>query len=77
LPHLAVYGKVAPATQNQALRLRVHDIDFSMKQLTVRGGKGDKERLTTFSVSTIPFLQNQLEKDRLLQRRPGGGQPAG
>ncbi len=27
---------------------RVHDIDFDMKALTVRSGKGDKDRVTTF-----------------------------
>lgn len=32
----------------EALRLRVQDIDFQMKQLTVRSGKGDKDRVTTF-----------------------------
>lgn len=28
------------------LRLRVHDIDFSLKQITARGGKGEKDRIT-------------------------------
>ena len=31
----------------ECLRLRVHDIDFDMKALTVRSGKGDKARVTT------------------------------
>ncbi len=53
----------------EVLRLRVQEIDFSMKQLTVRGGKGDKDRLTTFPASTIPFLQNHLEKVKLLHQR--------
>jgi site-specific recombinase XerD len=29
----------------ECLRLRVHDIDFEMKALTVRSGKGDKDRI--------------------------------
>ena len=29
----------------EALRLRVQDIDFGMKQLTVRDGKGSRDRL--------------------------------
>ncbi len=53
----------------EVLRLRVQEIDFSMKQLTVRGGKGDKDRLTTFPASIIPFLQNHLEKVKLLHQR--------
>jgi site-specific recombinase XerD len=35
----------------------VHDIDFDMKALTVRSGKGDKDRVTTFP----PSLQAPLE----------------
>ena len=30
----------------EALRLRVKDVDFEMKQITVRSGKGDKDRVT-------------------------------
>jgi site-specific recombinase XerD len=41
----------------ECLRLRVHDIDFNMKALTVRSGKGDKDRVTTFP----PSLQAPLE----------------
>jgi site-specific recombinase XerD len=32
----------------EAVRLRVKDIDDQMKPLTVRSGKGDKDRFTTF-----------------------------
>ncbi len=32
----------------ECLRLRVQDIDFAMKTITVRNGKGDKDRVTTF-----------------------------
>ena len=31
----------------EAVRLRVKDVDFQMKQPTVRSGKGDKDRITT------------------------------
>jgi integrase len=44
----------------EALRLRVKDVDFEMKQITVRSGKADKDRVTTFPVSIIPLLQNHL-----------------
>jgi integrase len=30
----------------EALRLRVKDVDFAMKQITVRDGKGAKDRVT-------------------------------
>ena len=31
-----------------------------MKQLTVRSGKGDKDRFTTFPATLTPLLQNHL-----------------
>ena len=50
----------------EALRLRVKDVDFAMKQVTVRSGKGDKDRVTTFPASMIPLLQNHLQKVKVL-----------
>ena len=54
---------------SEALRLRVQDIDFAMKQVTVRSGKGDKDRLTTFPGSLAPFLEEHLEKVKKLHAR--------
>ena len=31
----------------ECARLRVKDVDFEWHQITVRGGKGDKDRITT------------------------------
>ena len=45
----------------EAVRLRVKDLDFAMKQVTVRSGKGEKDRLTTLSASVIPLLSNHLQ----------------
>ena len=39
----------------EAVRLRIKDVDFQMKQITVRSGKGDKDRVTTFPTSVIPL----------------------
>ena len=47
---------------SEAIRLRVQDIDYDLKTVTVRSGKGDKDRITTFPSSIIPFLQNHLAK---------------
>ena len=33
----------------EALRLRVKEVDFAMKQITVRDGKGAKDRVTPCS----------------------------
>jgi len=44
----------------EALRLRVRDLDFEMKQLTVRDGKGAKDRCTVLPESVIPALREHL-----------------
>ena len=51
---------------SEAVRLRIHDIDFEMKQVTVRSGKGDKDRITTFPSSIAPLLHNHLSRVRML-----------
>lgn len=52
----------------EAVRLRVQDIDFEFKQITVRSGKGAKDRVTTCSSSFIPLLQNHLAKVQVLHQ---------
>ncbi len=49
----------------EALRLRVQDLDFEMKQLTVRDGKGAKDRYTVLAEGVIPALREHLEQVRL------------
>src|SRR5262245_21665173 len=53
----------------EAVRLRVKDVDFGMKQITVRSGKGDKDRITTFPVSITPLLKNHLARVRALHQQ--------
>jgi len=50
----------------EAFRLRVKDVDFAMKQITVRSGKGDKDRFTTFAESMAPLLQAHLAKVQVI-----------
>lgn len=47
---------------SEAIRLRVQDIDYEMKTITVRSGKGAKDRITTLPSSIIPFLRDHLTK---------------
>jgi integron integrase len=44
----------------EALRLRVQDLDFGMKQVTVRDGKGAKDRYTVLAEGAIPALKEHL-----------------
>jgi integron integrase len=49
----------------EALRLRIKDIDFKMLAVTVRGGKGDKDRVTPLAVNLSLPLREHLESVRL------------
>ena len=53
----------------EAVRLRVKDVDFQMKQVTVRSGKGDKDRFTTLSAAIMPLLENHLRRAKGLHER--------
>jgi len=53
----------------EALRLRVQDIDYDLKHITVRSDKGAKDRITTFPVSVIPLLQNHLSRVRVIHKQ--------
>ena len=45
----------------ECLRLRVKDVDFGRLQIIVRGGKGDKDRVTMLPVSVAERLGEHLE----------------
>ena len=53
----------------EALRLRVKDLDFERLTLTVRGGKGDKDRLTVLSKAVVPALQDHLRHVRAVHNK--------
>ncbi len=44
----------------EALRLRVKDLDFGFKQIVVRDGKGGKDRFTVLPIKLIEPLKKQL-----------------
>ena len=47
---------------NEGLHLRVKDIDFSYQQITVRDGKGEKDRVTMLPGSLEGQLKTQLAR---------------
>jgi len=49
----------------ECLRLRIKDVDFDRNQVVVRGGKGDKDRVTVLPQSLKEELRAHLEKWRL------------
>ena len=57
-----LYGSGLRMTE--AVRLRVKDIDFEMKEIIVRAGKGNKDRVTTLPSSLVPLILNHLARVR-------------
>ncbi len=53
----------------ECLRLRIKDIDFEYKQITVRDGKGQKDRLTMLPKKLIEQLHQQTEKASILHKQ--------
>ncbi|XKH01135.1 integron integrase [Marinobacter nauticus] len=56
---MLIYG--AGLRINEALRLRVKDVDFGMQQLVVRDGKGGKDRITLLPDRLVKPLQQQID----------------
>lgn len=52
----------------EALRLRVKDVDFGYRQITVRDGKGEKDRRTVLPEPLMEPLRQQLTHARLLHK---------
>jgi len=50
---------------SECLNLRVKDLDFSLNEIIVRGGKGDNDRRTILPDILVPGLNRQIEKARL------------
>jgi integron integrase len=62
---------------SECLSLRVKDIDFEMREIVVRGGKGNKDRVTMLPASVEEGLRAQLDQARALHARDlaaGGGE---
>jgi len=55
--------------QNELLNLRLKDVDFEMSTLTVRAGKGNKDRATLLPQSLRPQLEEQIAFATKLHRR--------
>ncbi|TVR16249.1 MAG: integron integrase [Balneolaceae bacterium] len=53
---------------SEALRIRIADIDFSYKQLTIRRAKGNTDRITMLPESLLPDLKNHILKVKHLHQ---------
>ena len=56
----------------EGLRLRVKDVDFEMRQVTVRDGKGAKDRVTMLPAALLEPLRAHLAKVKALHEEDLG-----
>lgn len=61
-----IYG--AGLRISEALSLRIQDVDFGYKQITVWNGKGRKDRITMLPNRVIPKLKFHIEKVKRLHQ---------
>ena len=52
----------------EGLRLRIKDVDFARNEITVRGGKGGKDRRTVLPRSLAEPLLREVERARVLHQ---------
>ncbi len=53
----------------ECVRLRVKDVDFEYRQITVRDGKGQKDRVTMLPEASAKLIKHHLEKVRVLHEQ--------
>jgi integron integrase len=74
LAALLMYG--AGLRLTEAMQLRVKDLDFTMREITLRRAKGAVDRVTMLPEAVLPELEPHLERVRRLHERDlarGGG----
>jgi len=54
---------------SECLRLRIKDVDFGRNEITVRSGKGGKDRLTVLPEAVQPDLQRHIKKTRVIHEQ--------
>ena len=80
LPEHALMAKLqygAGLRVSELVRLRVKDVDFENRQLIVRGGKGDKDRVTLLPGSLADELKAQCDRAREVYGRDRQDRVAG
>lgn len=61
----------------ELLRLRVKDVDLMQEVITIRGGKGDKDRFTALAHVTVEPLRRHLERIRTIYEQDRAGKVGG
>mgnify|MGYP001796713411 CR=1 FL=1 len=53
----------------EALRLRVKDVEFERREIIIREGKGNKDRVTVLPENLIIPMQWQLQRTKRIHER--------
>ena len=53
----------------EGLRLRIKDVEFERREIVIRSGKGNKDRVTVLPENLIAPLQQQIAKVRVLHQK--------
>src|SRR6266853_3942124 len=64
-----IFPQLSPLNSQLRLRLRVKDVDFERNQITVRDGKGFKDRVTTLPGKLKEPLADHLKRVKLLHEQ--------
>ncbi len=67
LAALLMYG--AGLRLSEVMQLRVKDLDFTMREITLRRAKGGVDRMTMLPEAVLPELEPHLERVRRLHQR--------
>ncbi len=54
---------------NELIELRILDVDFDLKEIIIRHGKGDKDRHVMLPVTLIPKLKAHIEEVRKIHQK--------
>jgi integron integrase len=62
---------------SECAQLRIKDIDFQRREITIRAGKGGKDRMTMLPLSLVQPLRTQIDRARELHEQDRLHQRAG
>ena len=61
----------------ECLRLRIKDVDLERRTVTIRGGKGDKDRVVMLAASLVEVMRRRFEVSRAIWLEDRGQHRAG
>ena len=66
--HMAQVQYMTGLRLSELLNLRIKDIDLDRRQISVKGGKGDKDRIVPVSDNMVEIIEAQIERARIVHK---------